>query len=181
MRTALRRVDRAFPAERTYVLDGGRNFLNAITLVHAPGPRAYIHTVNFGSIGMGMGHAIGAAFGAPERPVLLVTGDGGFMHEGITEFRTAVRYGLDLTVVVLNDGAYGAEHIQLKNRAIDPAISVFDWPDFGPVATSLGGRGFTARNLAELDDALAKTSARGEPPLLIDVKIDPDRVGGAFH
>lgn len=181
LRSALVRADRSFPAERTLVLDGGRFFLSAITMVHAPGPHAYVHTVNYGSIGMGLGHAIGAACGVPERPVLLVTGDGGFMHAGITEFTTAVRFGLDLTVLVLNDGAYGAEHIQLKNRDLDPVISTFAWPDLAPVADALGGTGYTAHNLAELDSALAQVARHRDGPTLIDVKIDPNRVGGAFH
>ena len=140
-----------------------------------PEPTAYVHTVNFGSIGLGMGNAVGAAFGAPGRPVLLVTGDGGFMLGGLAEFTSAVRHGVDLVVVVLNDGAYGAEHIQLRNKDMDPSIATFQWPDLGPVATALGGLGLTVRNLAELDDALAAIERR-DRPVLIDVKLDPDAV-----
>jgi acetolactate synthase-1/2/3 large subunit len=180
IRTALRRVDAAIPSDRTLVLDGGRFIFHALRQLHVPEPSAYVHTVNFGSIGLGMGNAIGAAFGAPARPVLLVCGDGGFMLGGLTEFATAVRHRIDLVVVVLNDGAYGAEHIQLRRKGMDPAISTFTWPDFGPVATALGGRGFTARNLDELDAALAAIAER-DRPVLIDVKLDPDQVQRPEH
>jgi acetolactate synthase-1/2/3 large subunit len=175
IRTALTRLESAFPKERTLVLDGGRFIHHALRLLHVPEPRAYVHTVNFGSIGLGMGNAVGAAFGAPGRPVLLVTGDGGFMLGGLAEFSSAVRHGLDLVVLVLNDGAYGAEHIQLRGKGMDPKISTFEWPDFGPVATALGGQGYTVRDLTELNEALAAIEHR-DRPVLIDVKLDPDAV-----
>jgi thiamine pyrophosphate-dependent acetolactate synthase large subunit-like protein len=54
-------------------------------------------------------------------------------------------------------------------------MSTFDWPDLGPVAEALGGRGFTVSNLAELDSALAQLPQR-DRPVLIDVHLDPDLV-----
>ena len=180
LRNAMLRVETAFPADRTLVHDGGRFIFQAFKLLHAPDPRAYVHTVNYGSIGLGMGNAVGASFGAPGRPVLLITGDGGFMLGGLAEFSSAVRHNVDLVVVVFNDSAYGAEHIQFRNKEMDPEISTFDWPDFGPVATALGGQGFTVRNLAELDEALAAIEGR-DRPLLIDIKIDPEKVSMPDH
>lgn len=180
LRTALLRIEEAFPADRTLVFDAGRFIYNCFTMLHVPHPRAYVHTVSSGSIGLGMGNAVGASFGAPGRPVLLVCGDGGFMLGGLAEFNTAVRHGVDLVVVVLNDGAYGAEHIQFRRKGMDPAISLFDWPDFGPVATALGGQGFTVHNLAELDEALAAIPRRTRP-ILIDIKLDPDNIPLAGH
>ncbi len=180
IRTAMLRIDEAFPQDRTLVFDGGRFIFNAFTRLHCPEPSAYVHTVNFGSIGLGMGNAIGASLGAPGRPTLLVTGDGGFMMGGLAEFNTAVRHGIDLVVVMFNDRAYGAEHIQFRNKNMDPAISTFEWPDFGPVATALGGRGFTVRNLAELDEALAAIENR-DRPVLIEIRIDPDKVSSPGH
>lgn len=180
IRTALRRVDAAFPASRTLVTDAGRFVRHAFTYLHVPTPRAFVNTVNFGSIGLGMGNAIGAYLGAPDRPALLVVGDGGFMLGGLTEFNSAVRHGVDLVVVLINDGAYGAEHVQFRARELDPAISTFEWPDFGPVADALGGRGISVSNLAELDAALESIQER-DRPVLIDIKVDPDRVPSAGH
>ncbi len=180
IRTAMLRVDEAFPEDRTLVHDGGRFIFEAFKLLHAPDPQAYVHTVNYGSIGLGMGNAIGAWFGAPGRPVLLVTGDGGFMLGGLAEFNTAVRHNADLVVVLFNDSAYGAEHVQFRNKEMDPRLSTFDWPDFGPVATALGGQGFTVRNLEELDEALAAIEHR-DRPILIDIKIDRDKVSMPDH
>jgi acetolactate synthase-1/2/3 large subunit len=95
------------------------------------------------------------------------------MLGGLNEFNTAARHGVDAVVIVLNDGAYGAEYDQFKKMNLDPAMSVFAWPDLGPIADALGGRGFTVHNLAELDAALDAIATR-DRPVLIDIKIDPD-------
>jgi acetolactate synthase I/II/III large subunit len=74
------------------------------------------------------------------------TGDGGFMMGGVNEFNTAVRLGLDLIVIVCNDSAYGAEHIQFVDRDMDPGLSQFEWPSFAEVATALGGEGIRVQS-----------------------------------
>ena len=180
IRTALLRVEQAVPADRTIVFDSGRFVRTGWTLLHVDEPASFVHTANYGAIGLGMGTAIGAAVGRPGHPVLLVSGDGGFMLGGLAEFSAAVRHRVDLVVLLLNDGAFGAEHIQFVNRGQDPGLSMFDWPDFGPVATALGGRGYTVRNVAELDTALAELPAR-DRPVLIDVHIDPAQVPFGDH
>jgi len=127
-----------------------------------------------------MGNAIGSWFGAQERPVLLVTGDGGFMMGGLAELNTAVRHGVDLVAFVMDDGAYGADYVQFRDTGMDPSISTFAWPDFGPVATALSAEGHTVRNLAQLDDVLHAIPAR-TGPVVVDVKIDPDKVVMGGH
>jgi thiamine pyrophosphate-dependent acetolactate synthase large subunit-like protein len=180
--TALFELQRALPSDYTLVFDGGRYMSSAWVILHISGPRALIHTTSFGSIGLGMGNAVGAALGKPERPTLLVTGDGGFMLGGLVEFNSAVRHHADLVVIVLNDSSYGSEHVLLHERDMDPSISLFDWPEFGPVATALGGHGFTVRTLDDLDVALAAIQHRARP-MLIDIKLDPQKmsVQGADH
>ena len=172
IRTALKMIEETFPADRTVVLDGGRFIRHTFTALSVPEPKAFVHTLNFGAIGLGMANAVGAYFGAPGRPVVMVAGDGGFMLGGLAEFSTAVRHGADVVVFVMNDGAYGAEYIQFRNKNMDPAISTFTWPDFGPVATALGGEGYTVHNVAELQEALTAVGRRTKP-MLIDIKLDP--------
>lgn len=175
IRQALTLLDRKFPAERTLVEDGGRFLFSVFKYLHVSHPSGYVHTINFGSIGLGIGHAIGAYFAAPDRPVLLVAGDGGFMLSGLSEFNSAVRNKVDLVVVIINDSSYGAEHIQFRDKGMEPDLAVIDWPDLAGVAGSLGGIGFTARSLSEFDSALDHIADR-DRPVLIDVKVDPDRV-----
>ncbi|MGO3146744.1 MAG: thiamine pyrophosphate-binding protein [Leucobacter sp.] len=176
---ALRQIDKVFPQDRTLIIDDGRFILTAYAELGAPHPSAYVHACSFASIGLGIGNAIGAKAGAPDRPALVVVGDGGFMSAGLNELNTAVRHGLDMVVIVVNDRSYGAEHVQLVNRGMDPSISCFDWPNFGDVATALGARGTTVRSLQELDAALTSLAV-GSGVVLIDLVVDPYDVPGSF-
>lgn len=182
LRTAMVRLDAAFPRDRTVVVDGGRFAHAAMGTLGVPDPSAYLHTLHFGSIGLGLAEAIGAHAAAPDRPVLLVAGDGGFMLGGLHEFSSAVRHRVDLVVVVLNDSAYGAEYVQLADRGMDPEICTFAWASFAGMAEALGGVGVTARNLAELDAALGLVERRDRTrPMLIEVTLDPATVPSAAY
>lgn len=175
---AVAAVEEELPANRTLVIDAGRQMYEALAVLTVMHPDAYVHTTHFGAIGVGMPYAIGAAVGAPARPTLLVCGDGGFMLGGLVELRTAVREGLDLTVVVMNDCSYGAEHIQLVRKGIDPTVSMLDWPDLGPVAESLGAGGVTVRTVDELDAALSSLPQRAGT-VVVDVHTSADEISAA--
>jgi acetolactate synthase I/II/III large subunit len=180
--TALRRIDERFPLARSLVLDAGRYFHHAAYNVHTGAPLSYVHTLEFGCIGLGMASAIGAAVAQPEVSVLMIAGDGGFMLGGLVEFNTAVRCGLDIVVVIMNDAAYGAEHIQFAHKGMDPSLSTFDWPDLADVARALGGEGYAVRELADLERALdAIVGAPRTGPVLIDVHLDPERITSPYH
>jgi thiamine pyrophosphate-dependent acetolactate synthase large subunit-like protein len=170
---ALRRLDEMVPDDRVVVTDAGRFAYETWKTVKTPDPRHYVLTMNSGSIGLGLPYAIGASVAAKDRPVLLITGDGGFMHGGLAEFNTAVRSKCDLIIVVFNDGSYGSEHVQFRDRGMDPGLAIMQWPELAPVAEALGGTGVTVRSMEELE-AAALAIQRRKGPILIDVKIDPD-------
>jgi thiamine pyrophosphate-dependent acetolactate synthase large subunit-like protein len=94
---------------------------------------------------------------------------------GINEFNTAVRLGLDLIVILCNDSAYGAEHIQFVDRKMDPGLTTFEWPSFAAVANALGGRGIEVTSAEELDMAIDAIADR-KVPLLIELRLDPNDV-----
>ena len=174
-RQALARLDVILPKDRLLVTDLGRFMLEVWTTIKVDGPGAFVPTTDFGSIGLGLCHAIGAAFGAPGRPTVAFCGDGGFMHGGLAEFNTAVRHNADLIVVVCNDGAYGAEQMTFHRKSMDARSIFFNWPDFAPVAIALGGEGITVRS--EADWAAAEQAIKNRTgPLLIDVKLDAQRM-----
>ncbi|WP_422019385.1 thiamine pyrophosphate-binding protein [Roseibium sp.] len=172
---ALERFEAALPKDRILVTDGGRFMTEVWCRISAPDPKSFVNTANFGSIGLGLQEAIGAGVAAPDRPVVLFTGDGGFMMGGINEFNTAVRLGLDLIIIVANDSAYGAEHIQFLDRQMDPSLTTFQWPSFAEVATSLGGTGVEVRSDDELQTALNALENR-KGPILIELRLDPHDV-----
>lgn len=172
---ALKRLEEALPQDRVLVTDGGRFMTEVWCRLSVPDPQSFVATVNFGSIGLGLQEAIGAGVAAPDRPVVLFSGDGGFMMGGINEFNTAVRLGLDLIVILANDSAYGAEHIQFLDRQMDPSLSEFHWPSFAGIAKSLGGDGVEVRSLEDLETALEALPNR-KGPFLIELRLDPHDV-----
>jgi thiamine pyrophosphate-dependent acetolactate synthase large subunit-like protein len=88
------------------------------------------------------------------------------------EFTTAVRNRLPLVVVVLNDGAYGAEYKKMQQLGIDPANSCYAWPEFSDLAQAMGGFGLTVRTSSDLSTVAKHIEAR-QFPLVVDVKADP--------
>lgn len=172
---ALKDLEAGLPKDRILVTDGGRFMTEVWCRMSAPDPQSFVATVNFGSIGLGLQEAIGAGVAAPDRPVVLFSGDGGFMMGGINEFNTAVRLGLDLIVILANDSAYGAEHIQFLDRKMDPGLSEFHWPSFAETATALGGEGIEVRSREDLTKALERLEHRNGP-VLIELHLDPHDV-----
>ncbi|MEP1092071.1 MAG: thiamine pyrophosphate-binding protein [Rhizobiaceae bacterium] len=169
---ALELLETALPPNRILTTDGGRFMTEVWCRISAPDARSFLATTNFGSIGVGLQSAIGAGFAVPDRPVVLFTGDGGFMMGGINEFNTAVRLNQDLITIVCNDSAYGAEHIQFVDRDMNPGLAQFEWPSFAHIATALGGRGILVDSEQQLETAINAINQR-DGPLLIELKLDP--------
>ena len=179
-RTVTRQLDVGLPQDRQVVVDAGRFMLDALTM-SVPNPRDLVTSHGFGAIGLGMSTAIGAAVAHPTRPTVLCIGDGGYMMGGLTELSTAVHLGLDLIVIVYNDGSYGAEHIQLVTKGMDPAASLHEWPDFCAVAESMGCDTAKIASLDDIDAALEVVKNR-QPgrPVLIEASTDPDVVSAIY-
>jgi thiamine pyrophosphate-dependent acetolactate synthase large subunit-like protein len=172
---ALEQLEKSLPKDRLLVTDGGRFMTEVWCRLSVTNPQSFVATVGFGAIGLGLQAAIGTCIAAPDRPVVLFSGDGGFMMGGINEFNTAVRLGLDLVVIIANDSAYGAEHIQFIDRQMDPSLTEFNWPSFAAVANALGGEGHEVRSKEQLDNALSALENR-KGPFLIDLRLDPNDV-----
>lgn len=174
IRTATLEIDALLPEDRVVACDAGRFMLWGLNL-HVTDPGSLITSHGFGAIGLGMSTAIGAAVARPERPTVLAIGDGGFMMGGMIELSTAAHLGLDLIVLLYNDGSYGAEHIQLYRKDMDPTASLHEWPDLVEVAGSLGCAATRVTNkgdLAGLGDIINRRDTGR--PLVIEVMIDPD-------
>ena len=99
-------------------------------------------------MGAGLPSAMAAKMVHPDRPVMAVCGDGGFMMNS-QELETAVRLGLDLIVVILNDNAYGMIKWKQANMGFDNFGLDYHNPDFCKYAESYGAHG---HNLAATDD-----------------------------
>ena len=168
-------VEAALAADRVFVTDGGRFMGAAWKRLSVSHPENFLLSVNTGAIGLGMGYAIGAAHARPDQTVLFVTGDGGFMLGGLSEFSTAVRDNLDMVVVICNDQAYGAEYVQFEDRQMDPSMSLFQWPSFAAMAGAMGATGIKVTSEDTLAAALAELEGRNGP-VLIELMLDPAQV-----
>ena len=176
----LSEVNRALPSRRTVVYDGGRFQGEAFKYMWSTDYRGEVLTTDFGAVGLGMGAAIGAASVARDEPTVFVTGDGGFMMNGLAELHSAIRAGLPLIVVICNDESYGAEYDQFVNKGLSPELALFRWPDFAEVARSLGAGGLTVEAVSDVAPAIA---AFGEltRPVVIDVRITPQDIPEVAH
>lgn len=122
------------------------------------------------TMGAGLPAGIAAKLLDPNRPVVVVAGDGGIMMN-ISELETAVRLGVNLVVLILNDHGYGM--IQWKQGEMKlPAFGLdFANPDFVKLAESFGAKGHRVTATAELIPLLTK--ALQEPGVhLIDCSVD---------
>ena len=101
-------------------------------------PRTYIHSGYQGTLGFGFATALGAKVGRPDRAVVSVSGDGGFMYN-VQELSTAARHGIDIVAIVFADGAYGNVRRMQKedygNRLI--GVDLLN-PQFPKMAESFG-------------------------------------------
>ncbi len=134
-------------------------------------PRTYLTSNYQVTLGWSFPAALGAKVAAPDRPVLCVSGDGGFLFAA-TEMATAVQHGINTVTVVFNDRAYGnVLRMQKQNYGGRVIASELHNPDFVTFAESFGARGIRAHSPAELHDALIGAFA-ANAPVLIEVPVE---------
>jgi thiamine pyrophosphate-dependent acetolactate synthase large subunit-like protein len=114
----------------------------------------------FGAIGNGISFAMGVAAARPDRTVVMFDGDGGLiMH--VQELETIKRHGLNILIIVMNDGAYGSEVHKLRAERLPEAGSVFGHVDFAAIARGFGLGGKNIKNLSELPKAVEEFARSG--------------------
>ena len=166
-------LQRALPPDTLLTSDAG-NFAGFLHRYwRHTHPRTQLAPAN-GAMGYGVPAAVAAKLAAPERAVVAIAGDGGALMTG-QEIETAVRHGLEILVVVFQNGLYGtiAMHQALEfGRTAAVEIAPLDLATW---ATGLGARGFTVADRDELADTVAAAVSSAGPTLL-DVRTDPDAI-----
>lgn len=135
-------------------------------------PRTYISSGYQGTLGSGFGTALGVKAAHPDKPVISVCGDGGFMF-AVQELATAVQYGLAVTVIVFNNSSYGNVRRD-QQTAFDGHVIGADLtnPDFVRLAESFGVGACRVENPDALRPALEAALA-ADAPRLIEVALEP--------
>ena len=122
------------------------------------------------TMGAGLPSAIAAKIVYPEKKVLSVCGDGGFMMNS-QELETAVRLDIDLVVIILNDSAYGMIKWKQEGMGFDNFGLDYKNPDFVQYAKSYGATGHRPTSTEEFIEILDKTlNSKGVH--LIDLSVD---------
>ena len=139
-------------------------------------PRSFLTSAGLGTMGFGLGAAIGAQAAFPNRRVSLVTGDGSF-HMNLNELCTAVSYDMPIIVVLMNNGVLGMVR-QWQTLFYGERYSSTDpqrKTDFVKLAEAFGALGYRASTPAEFESSLAHALASGKP-CVIDCVIDKDEM-----
>ena len=136
-------------------------------------PRTFLYPVGSAVLGYAVPAAIGAKVAHPDRQVIAVAGDGGFLFS-VNELATAVKYRLGIVFLVLNDQRYGAiKYLQeaMFGRHYETELAN---PDFVALARAFGAEGDRVDGLDALPRALDKALGHGGPTLLeLPIAIDP--------
>ncbi|AGS26310.1 thiamine pyrophosphate-dependent enzyme [Rhizobium etli] len=135
------------------------------------GPRQYVTCGYQDNLGFGFNTALGVKIAHPDKPVISVSGDGGFMF-GVQELATAVQHKIAVVAIVFNNSAYGNvlrdQKQTYKGRTLGSDLTN---PDFVALGESFGVRSFRATIPEELKDILEKALALDEP-VLIEVPVE---------
>ena len=136
-------------------------------------PRTFITSGHQGTLGSGFATALGAKVAHPDRPVVAITGDGGFMF-GVQELATAVQFNIGVVTLVFNNNAYGNVRRDQRERFGGRVVaSDLVNPDFVKLAESFGVGAARVTSPDHFRPALEKALADGGP-YLIDIEVPTD-------
>ncbi|TME84484.1 MAG: acetolactate synthase large subunit [Chloroflexi bacterium] len=167
---AIADLRRALGPSDIVVSDVGAHKVWVARLFQAYEPNTVIISNGFASMGISLPGAIAAKLVHPDRKVVALCGDGGFLMNS-QELETATRIGANVTVVVWRDDGYGLIDWKQRNEFGRPFAVEFGNPDFVAYAQSFGIAGFRAGS----SDALYPTLMRAlqhDGPSLVEVPID---------
>ncbi|MFA5820555.1 MAG: thiamine pyrophosphate-dependent enzyme, partial [Candidatus Gracilibacteria bacterium] len=136
-------------------------------------PNSHLSSGGLGSMGYGLPAAMGAAFGAPDREIWSISGDGGFMMN-VQEMATVSEHHLPIRIVIMEDNSLGMVR-QWQNLLFGGNISHSDLknPDFVKLAEAFGIKAFRATTEAQAAQAITE-ARKVKGPALINFKVDPD-------
>lgn len=137
----------------------------------APRPRSYFNSsTGYGTLGYGLPAGIGAKLAAPDRPVVVIIGDGGLQFT-IAELASAVEAELPLVVLLWNNEGYGEIKTYMVDRQISPiGVDIFT-PDFLAIAAGFGCATARPQDRDALFQSL-RSAAVGKRPTVIEIRAD---------
>lgn len=166
---------RALPAETIVALDAGAAPAYGYDRLQFARPRTFLTPLDLGGLGFAFPVALGAKLGRPEAPVLAIHGDGGFLMNS-QELETAVRHGIPVVTLVMNNDSWGSEKAYQKHyyggRYIGCDIGN---PRYDAYARLFGAEGYYVEHPDQVGDALKAALSCGKPAV-VEIPIDPDEL-----
>jgi len=170
-----RELNKTLPADAVLVADGG--FAGHWTGLLYDTKRAGRHFIpdrGLASIGYGLPGGIGACLAAPDRPVVAISGDGGF-NMTLGDLESARRIKCGLTVIVVNNAASGyvkaLQHAMMGGRYQSADLEEMD---YAAVARTMGCGGIRVEDPEALASALQQGMAESDRPTVVDVVVTRD-------
>ncbi len=176
---AVDHLNQALPADAVITNGAGNYTIWAHRHYRFTRPRTQLAPTS-GAMGYGLPAGLAAKVVHPERDVVVFAGDGCFLMAA-TELATAVQYGLDVIVLVVNNGGYGTIRMH-QERRFPGRVSGTDLrnPDFAAFAESFGAYGERVRTTADFPDALDRARKAGRPAVL-ELLVDPKQLTPAMR
>ena len=160
--------------EGIFVTDVGQHQMWAAQYCKRNHPRQFVSSGGLGTMGFGYGAAIGAKVGQPDKPVVLITGDGSF-HMNMNELCTTVSFNIPVVTIVINNQVLGMvrqwQTIFYGKRY--SATTLERKTDYVKFAEAFGAVGWRCTTPAEFREALQKALAHNGPSV-IECVIDRD-------
>ena len=159
-------IRRALPPGGLISVDVTSTGYNCFDRFPVPDGRSLIYPCHSVTLGFGFPAALGAKIACPDRPVVCLAGDGGFLM-GAMELATAVEHRISVVTVVVHDRAltaiHGAQRQAFHGRTIDTTMHT---PDFAALARSFGATGVVCDHLAELPQFVSEGFDRPGPTVI---------------
>ena len=169
---ALRIMRQVLPRDTILTTDAGQHKVYASRLWECYQPLDYLTSSGLGTMGVALPIAIATKLVRRHRPVVALTGDGGFLMR-VSELETARREGLPIIIVIFNDGYLNLIKIKQERQGYAVLGSQFAPVDYAQVSTGFGFQAVRVDSEAALHDALQQAVTSGEP-WVIDTLIDPE-------
>lgn len=169
---AVRMLQARAPEGTIFTSDIGEHLLFAVHYLQVKEPGGFVGGLGLGSMGSGIGGAIGVKIAKPDRPVVAICGDSGFQMYGM-EAATCVQSGIGVVFAIFNDGQM--RMVNSGNQRVYGRTTPMDSPrvDFAAMARTFGARGFSLRTRRDFenlpDDVFTSTT-----PTILDIKIDEE-------
>ncbi|MDL5051059.1 thiamine pyrophosphate-binding protein [Oscillatoria amoena NRMC-F 0135] len=164
---------KVMPRNTVMLVDSGAHRAFAGHYWESYAPREYISATNLGPMGWAIPAAIGAKLAQPDKPHVVVTGDGCMLMHGI-EIQTAARFGVKVIFVLINNSALGNVYLRAKTMGPTPTRltenPTHDWAGF---ARSLGLHGITVTEPGSLVTAFEQARDH-DGPVLLDIRCGRD-------